>query len=182
MKTFACLPALCAALIALAGCGDKTKPEGSGSEAAAQGDAPALAAGEKPRAGQWQVKLALTDFAVPGMPDNLKDSIGKQMQQAGDVTTCLTQAEVDRNDGKFLGPRDQDCDYQTFTMADGRIAAKMTCTKNAIKQSVDMRGTYGPEAYDLTLDSQSDMNGTPMKMSMRVTGQRTGECTGKEKN
>jgi hypothetical protein len=43
-----------------------------------------------------------------------------------------------------------------------------------------MHGTYGSEAYDLTLNSQGDMNGQPMKMSMRVTGKRTGGCTGKE--
>lgn len=184
MKTSACLPALCAAaLIALVGCGGTKTPEGASSEAAPK-EAPVapVAAGEKPRPGQWQVKLMLTDFDVPGMPANLKDTMSKQMQQASDVTTCLTQAEVDRNDGKFLGPRDQDCDYHTFTMADGRVAAKMTCTKSAVKQTVEMTGTYGAEAYDLTLNSQSDMNGTPMKMAMHVTGKRNGECTGKEKN
>jgi hypothetical protein len=103
------------------------------------------------------------------------------MAQAGAMATCLTPEEAARNDGKFFEPKNnKDCKSENFTMADGKIDAKMICERAGTKQTVQMQGTYGAEAYDLKLDSQGDMNGQPMKMSMHVAGKRTGECTGKE--
>ena len=171
--------ALCAiAAIALAGCGDK-KPDATASEGAATSSA-ALAT-VKPRPGHWDVQLQLTDVDIPGMPEELKKTIGKQMAQAGATGTCLTPEEAARNDGKFFEPKNnKDCQSESFAMADGKIDAKMVCERAGTKQTVQMRGTYGADAYDLTLNSQGDMNGQPMKMSMHVAGKRTGECTGKE--
>jgi predicted small lipoprotein YifL len=155
--------ALCTALaVSLAGCGDK-KPDAAGNAQAA-GDTATLV---KPRPGHWDVKLQMTDFDVPGMPDEIKKTIGKQFSQAGAMATCLTPEQAARND-------------ESFSMANGQIAAKLICERGPTKQTVDMRGTYGAEAYDLTLNSQGEMNGQPMKMTMQVSGKRTGECTGKE--
>lgn len=170
---------LCAiAAVTLAGCGDK-KPDASASEGAATTSAAVAAV--KPRAGHWDVKLEMTDFDVPGMPDELKKTIGKQIAQAGAMATCLTPEQAARNDGKFFEPKNnKDCTSESFSMDNGKIDAKMVCSRAGTKQTVQMRGTYGAEAYDLTLNSQGDMNGQPMKMSMHVAGKRTGECTGKE--
>lgn len=177
------LSALCAAgaVIALAGCGDKKSPDAATSQSAA-GETSASASGAKPQPGHWQVKLKVTDFDIPGMPDNLKQAVGKQMNQAGDIATCLTAEEAARNDGKFFGPRNKNCTYQDFSMANGQVAAKMTCDQNGAKQTVEMHGSYGAQAYDLSLKSNGDMNGQKMTMAMHVTGARTGPCTGKEAN
>lgn len=135
----------------------------------------------KPRPGHWDVKLEMTDFDVPGMPDGMKKAIGQQFSQAGAMATCLTPEEAARNDGKFFEPKNsKDCKSQSFAMADGRLDAKLVCTRGSNTQTVNMRGTYGAEAYDLVLDSQGQMNGQPMKMTMHVSGKRSGECTGKE--
>lgn len=169
--------ALCAiAALTLAGCGDK-KSDATTSEASATASVGAV----KPRPGHWDVKLELTDFTVPGMPDEFKKTIGKQISQAGAMATCLTPEQAARNDGKFFEPKNnKDCTSESFAMANGRIDAKMVCARAGTKQTVQMRGTYGAEAYDLTLNSQGDMNGQPMTMAMHVAGKRTGECTGKE--
>jgi hypothetical protein len=169
--------ALCSALaVSLAGCGDK-KPDAAGHEQAG-GDTATLV---RPRPGHWDVKLQMTDFDVPGMPDEIKKTIGKQFSQAGAMATCLTPEQAARNDGKFFEPKNnKDCKSESFSMANGQIAAKLICARGPTKQTVDMRGTYGAEAYDLTLNSQGEMNGQPMKMTMQVSGKRTGECTGKE--
>jgi hypothetical protein len=179
------LSALCAAafVIALAGCGDKKSPDAAASQSAAAGtSAAASAPGAKPQPGHWQVKLQVTDFDIPGMPDNLKQAVGKQMKQAGDIATCLTAEEAARNDGKFFGPRNKNCTYQDFSMANGHVAAKMTCDQNGAKQTVEMHGSYGAQAYDLSLKSNGDVSGQKMTMAMHVTGARTGPCTGKERN
>ena len=174
--------ALCAAIgsaIAVAGCGDKTAPAAGASEGAAQADAVA-ASGVKPRAGRWETKLDMTSFEVPGMPANVKDTVAKQMREAGVVISCLTPEQAARNDGQFFGPRQGNCDYANVSIAGGKVAGKMTCTQNGMKQTVDMRGTYGAEAYDMAMDMQGDMGGQKMTMVMHVTGKRTGECTGDE--
>lgn len=171
--------ALCAiAAITLAACGDN-KP-GAAGEGAATTNAGAVAV--KPRPGHWDVKLDNASFDIPGMPDELKETLGKQITQAGAVATCLTPEEAARNDGKFFEPKsNKDCKSESFSMENGKIDARMICERAGTKQTVQMRGTYGAEAYDLTLNSQGDMNGQPMKMSMHVAGKRTGECTGKER-
>ena len=169
------------AVSALAGCGGtKTPDAAASSEGAAANGKAAMAA--KPRAGHWDVKLKMTDFQVPGMPDSIRQSVAKQMDQVGAVGTCLTPEEAARNDGKFFGPRNRNCTYQDFSMANGQVAAKMTCTDRGMKQTVTMKGSYGADAYDLTLASKGDINGQPMTMAMHVTGHRTGDCTGAEKN
>jgi len=169
--------ALCAAAtVALAGCGDKKSPDAKASEAAAS------AKSDTPKPGHWDVNLRMIDFDVPGMPQQMKDSIGQQISKAGAVATCLTPEEAARNDGRFFQPsNNKNCKSESFTMEGGKLAAKLTCTNGPTKQTVDMQGTYGAEAYDLTLESKGEASGQPMKMSMRVTGKRTGECTGKER-
>jgi len=168
--------ALCTVAVALTGCGDKKSPEATASQA----EASTTIATPKP--GHWDVNLRMIDFDVPGMPQQMKDSIGQQISKAGAVATCLTPEEAARNDGKFFQPsNNKNCKSESFTMEDGKLAAKLTCTNGPTKQTVDMQGTYGAEAYDLTLESKGEASGQPMKMSMRVTGKRTGECTGKER-
>jgi predicted small lipoprotein YifL len=182
MRTSLRLSALCAvaAVFALAGCGDKKPDAAATGDSAASASAQAAASGPKPRPGHWDVKLVMTDFDIPGMPENLKQAVGRQMNQAGDIATCLTAEEAARNDGKFFGPHNDSCKYQSFAMADGKVDAKMTCDQRGAKQTIDLNGSYGADAYDLTLNSRGEMNGQPMKMAMHVTGARTGECTGKE--
>jgi hypothetical protein len=167
---------LCAiAAVTLAGCGDK-KPDAAASQEAATPGAMV-----KPRPGHWEVKLEQARFDVPGMPDQFKKTLGKQITGAGAVATCLTPEEAARNDGKFFEPKNnKDCTTESFSMENGKIDARMVCERAGSKQTVQMRGTYGAQAYDLMLNSRGDMNGQPMKMSMHVTGKRTGECTGKE--
>lgn len=172
--------ALCAvAAVTLAGCGDK-KPDATASEGAAT--ASATAESVKPRPGHWDVKLEMTDFDVPGMPAEIKQTIGKQIAQAGAMATCLTPEQAARNDGKFFEPKNnKDCTSESFAMENGKLDAKMVCSRAGTKQTVAMKGTYGADAYDLTLNSQGEANGQPMKMTMHVTGKRTGECNGKER-
>ncbi len=172
--------ALCvAATVVLAGCGDKKSPDAAGSEAATS---PVVGKSATPLAGHWDVNVRMIDFDVPGMPQQLKDSIGEQISRAGAVATCLTPEQAARNDGKFFQPtNNKNCKADQFTMDGGKLTAKLTCESGAAKQTVDMTGTYGADAYDLVLKSRGDANGKPMAMSMRVTGKRNGECTGKER-
>ena len=169
--------AVAGAAFAVAGCSDKKAPAPGTSEGAATDVA---ATDIKPRAGRWETKLALTSLEVPGMPANAKDAMTQQMSKASTVISCLTPEQAARNDSKFFGPRNGNCDYQNVSVANGKVQGKMTCTQNGMKQTVDMRGTYGADAYDMALDTKGDMGGQTITMAMRVTGTRTGECTGDE--
>lgn len=179
--TFRSLALCAAAAVTLTGCGKKGEPDAAATSGTSTAST-AKAASATPRAGHWDVKVQMVDLDVPGMPKQLKDTVAQQISQAGAVATCLTPEEAARNDGKFFQPKNnKDCTADSFAMEGGKLNARMTCAKGGAKQAVEMHGTYSAEAYDLALDSKGEANGQPMKMSMRVTGRRTGECTGKER-
>jgi len=170
-----------AAGLSLAACDQKQADTPVTQEAKAV-DVAAQAGGSgiKPLAGRWQTELKMTNFDIPGMPPSLQKTVGKQINGAGSVTVCLTQADADRNDGTFFQTRGKECRYKTFSMANGQIAAQMTCKDKDSTQAMEMRGSYDAESYDMTLTSSGDIAGAPMNMSMEMTGIRVGDCTGDE--
>lgn len=170
-----------AALFLLAACGTNTPDTPVDKQAAAIAKAAeAGGTGIKLRPGRWQMQTQMMEFDMPGIPAGMQKSIRKQMSTAANLTTCLTQDEADRGDGKFFEPRDRDCKYRTFSMANGQIAAQMTCSDNGGTQSVDVSGSYTPESYDLRFATSGDVSGASMNMSMHTSGIRVGECTGGE--
>jgi hypothetical protein len=82
----------------------------------------------------------------------------------------------------FAGQGNQNCTFEKFSMAGGRMDAVMTCNAGAQgKMKMTMGGPYGGDNY--ALDSEITMSGATgtagkgeMKIKASNTGKRTGEC------
>ena len=67
-------------------------------------------------------------------------------------------------------------------MGDGKIDAKMRCDQGETVQTMEMAGTYSPEAYTMTVSSIREGGPGPggeARMKMRMDAKRVGTCDGK---
>jgi len=74
----------------------------------------------------------------------------------------------------------KDCTYDSFSMTDGKIDAKMHCQMpNGMKIEATNSGTFS--ATEINSDSVSSVTGLPGGMSSsshtKMTAKRLGECT-----
>jgi hypothetical protein len=130
--------------------------------------------------GEWEVTVDMVDQKVTGGPPGMP-----AMPKSPPVVTktCITPEQVNRPEGMFSGGMDslkKNCTYDSFSMADGKIDAKMHCTMpNGMKIEATNSGTFS--ATELSSDSVSSVSGLPGGMSSsshtRMTAKRVGECT-----
>ena len=138
------------------------------------------------RAGQWQSKVTIEKFEMPGMPPEMVQRMKTMMAQNQEhgFQTCLTAEDVTRPKEDFFAGKNNECRYDHFTMGGGKIDAEMHCGgKRGETQVMQMAGTYSPESYQMQTSMKMEGGQTPegsMAMTMRIEAQRTGECTGKE--
>lgn len=138
------------------------------------------------RAGQWQSKVTIEKFEMPGMPPEMVQRMKTMMAQNQEhgFQTCLTAEDVKRPKEDFFAGKNNECRYDHFTMGGGKIDAEMHCGgKHGETQVMQMAGTYSPDNYQMQTSMKMEGGETPqgsMAMTMRIEAQRTGECTGKE--
>jgi hypothetical protein len=130
--------------------------------------------------GQWESTMTLESMDMPGMPPEARKMMESQKGTAHAFSHCLTPEDAAAPNAGFFQKDASGCTYDHFTMAGGRIDAAMTCPEGSGMGKMKMQGTYGPEAYALAIQSESQMQpGQPMKISMKVASRRTGDCTEK---
>lgn len=133
------------------------------------------------RPGEWQSKVVIEQFDMPGMPPEAASQMKAAMaeNQRHEFKTCLTPEDVKQPKGKFFGGEDE-CRYDHFNMGNGKIDAVMRCPGGPGPERVmKMAGTYGPERYDMRMTmtgSGSDGPAAAMTMKMRVESRRLGNC------
>lgn len=133
------------------------------------------------RPGEWESKVTIENFEIPGMPPEavkqMRAAVAQNQQQ--NFSSCLTQEDVKQPKGKFFTGNEQ-CRYDHFTMGDGKIDASMRCPAGqGMTQVMTMNGTYAPETYDMRMTMTGEGAQGPagqMKMAMRVQSKRVGEC------
>lgn len=172
----------------LAGCGaspNVVAANASVSEVAAK-VADAAGRGALVSPGHWQSTVHFDKVEVPGMPPELAARLNRGVARERSGENCLTAEQAKKPAGDFFNSQlAKNCAYEHFSMANGVIDAAMKCTNAATRQSVVMKGAYGPDTYRVTMDSQvTRTDGGPlgtMLMAMTIEAKRTGPCTGKEK-
>jgi hypothetical protein len=135
------------------------------------------------RPGQWESKVTIDKFEVPGMPADVAQRMQAMMaqQQEHSFQSCLTQEDVKRPKEDFFTGKNNECRYDHFTMGGGKIDAVMHCGKG---QTMQMAGTYSPDSYQMqtsmkaAADKGDETSG--MQMQMRVEAHRVGECSAKQ--
>lgn len=166
--------------IALSGCG-KSDSVVAENESAEDVAAKVSKMDVKPSPGRWESKISIEKIEIPGLPAEVQDMMKSQMGKVQTSITCLTQEELDKNEGEFFKPGNQSgCTYNKFAMGGGKIDADMTCAEGPMKQNMKMSGTYSAEAYTMKIDADGQMDGKEMSMAMSVDSKRVGECDGSE--
>lgn len=174
--------ATAAAMLALAGCSGERKVDERNASTADVAKKVADA-GIKLQPGRWELSMKLTRFEVEGLPPEAKKAMEGIFASGRTFASCLTQEEADKPDGKFFGQESNDCKYDSFTMGDGKIDAKMTCRDKSGggETRMTMAGTYSADTYNMAMTMRgSAPDGKTMDMGMDLTSRRVGECTGKE--
>ena len=169
--------ATCLALpVLLAACGKKEEVAVKDAKPAEVASAVA-ASGVKPLPGKWESSVKIEKMEMPGMPAQMAAQVQKSIGLDKTFATCLTPAQIERPDAGFFQQGASGCNYDSFSMADGKIDGKMTCTNTGAAQVVTMAGTYGPDTYAITSTSSAKIDGQiPMNMTMTVTSRRVGDC------
>jgi hypothetical protein len=135
----------------------------------------------KPLPGRWESSMKLEKMDMPNMPPQLKDAMNKQMSAAQTFASCLTPEQANKPNGGFFQKGAENCKYEHFVMADGRIDAAMACKQRNTEVKMTMAGSYSDSSYDIQVKSQSEMQpGMPMSVEMTIAARRTGECNGTE--
>lgn len=137
------------------------------------------------RAGLWQSKVTIEQFEMPGMPPEMASRMKTMMaqNQEHDFETCLTAEDVKKPKEDFFAGKNNECRYDHFTMGGGKIDALMHCGKGGGAQTMQMAGTYSPDAYQMLMSTKVEGNekdAQGMQMRMRVESRRVGECSPKQ--
>lgn len=174
------LASMGALTLAACGSGDTVEAENESVESVNEKIA---AADLKPNPGRWESTMTFNKVEVPGMPPEMQEMMKKQLGKSSTTSSCLTQEDVDAQDGEMFKPGDTPgCTYNTFAMGDGKINADMTCKEGGMQQNMKMVGTYSDDAYSMTIDADGTVEGQQMAMQMAIDSRRVGECTGNEES
>lgn len=131
--------------------------------------------------GEWKGTIRLLDMTMPGMdnlPPAVRERMKAQMASGREFSNCLTPEDAADARKTFGGGRQDDCTYDHFTMAGGKIDAAMTCKMGNVVRKMTMTGSYSRTDYHL-VNQASGSGGGPaggMAMKMEITAHRTGEC------
>jgi hypothetical protein len=148
-------------------------------EAAAKAEA---ASGVVLRAGQWRLSGTMEEMHIPGLPASAQADMQRMMGERNNFTMeyCLTPEEAKRPRGKFFGGEQSDnCRYESFDMAGGRIDAVMRCAgQPSGEMTMTISGTYSADSYstNAAMEVTGDGRGA-MTMKMRSEARRIGDCT-----
>jgi Protein of unknown function (DUF3617) len=140
--------------------------------------------------GQYDTRIELIRFDMPGVPMEMAAQMRQQMetqfQQATSV--CLTPEQA--RGGRQARLEDMakatngQCRADNLATNGDRVTGRMICNGGpggAGAATVTFEGTLGAESSDMTISTTvtNPMNaGQPIVQVMRVTSRRTGECTG----
>lgn len=188
-----------AATLLLAACGggtDDPAAAGGGDEAGSAGEAGGVSAAVvasqaeglvQPRPGEYRTTMELLDFQmpdIPGMTEQMKQqmraTMGASLTQSHDF--CLTPDEAAANGPRQMAEKlaKSNCTMEQFDIKGSAIVAEMLCpgANGAGSSRMRMEGEMSAEGSVMTMAMDQDMPGRgPMQMKMKVTSERTGECS-----
>lgn len=133
------------------------------------------------RPGLWESKVTIQEMNIPGMPPEMASQMKGFEGRIETDQDCLTPEEAKRPKEDFFTGDNENCRYDHFTMADGKIDAVMNCTAEQANHRMTMQGSYTPETYNMEMTMETAAGeDAGMRMKMRVDARRVGQCTGRE--
>ena len=135
------------------------------------------------KAGQWRLNGTMEEMTIPGLPPSAQADMQRMLGEKNNFTMeyCLTPEEAKQPRGKFFGGKQSDnCRYESFDMAGGKIDAVMRC-EGQPSGSMTMRisGNYSPDSYSTraAMEVAGNNGRGGMTMKMRSEAHRIGNCT-----
>jgi len=129
------------------------------------------------RPGKWASTVTIEDVSIPGAPPETAEQMKSMMAQSRTAEVCLTEEQAAKPSEDFFAAS-ENCRYDHFTMAGGKIDAAMRCSHEGVTQLMEMTGTYSPTSYEMRMRSRTEggSDGQAMTMQMKVDAQRVGAC------
>lgn len=124
------------------------------------------------RDGRWEVTMQME---MPGMPSAMPPFTVEQCvtkEQANDPQRSVPQQPQ-------RGGAQSDCKVEDYKMTGSKVSWTMRCTT---PQPMTGAGemTYSDNAYTGMMTMNMERGGQPMKMTMKMTGKRLGDCVEKK--
>ncbi|MDE2303028.1 MAG: DUF3617 domain-containing protein [Sphingomonadales bacterium] len=168
--------------LALAGCHRQGQPSGGVSASGSAASVAAVAAAQiHPRPGRWETTVTVTHIDMPGMPAEMAAAMQQHMGRGVTAAHCLTRAEADKPAAGMFTGRGNDCTYDKFTMAGGRIDAVMHCSAGASQMQMTMTGTYDDSHFTGSMHNATSMpGGRTMQEDVTTSSRWAGACNGSE--
>ena len=170
------------ATVALASCGKEEKKPVAPDKVIAE-------AGElaQPLPGQYETKVKMLDFSVPGLPAEQAEKIKGMMGNVGNQTSsyCLTPEEAKKGFEESVRKMGQGqgglkCDFSKFDVDGAKIAAEMTCSGQqgmTSQMKLDGTATARSTSMHMAMTQKAPMiPGGEMRMEMQMDSRRTGDC------
>jgi hypothetical protein len=179
-------PVLIACVLTLAACGREPEVDARNASVEEVAEQVAGASGGSEafvRPGKWESRVQIEEFELPGAPAEAKTAMRSMYDRSMVSESCLTPEEAKRPKEDFFAGKGKNCRYDHFTMGNGKIDAVMKCTGEGMAQTMAMRGSYSPDAYQMRMSMKADAGAGPpggMTMTMRVDAKRVGECDAKQ--
>lgn len=170
------------AVLALTACGKEAREPVTADEVVAE-------AGElaQPLPGQYETKVKLLEFSVPGLPPEQSDKVKSMMGNVGGEASsyCLTPAEAKKGFEESVRKMSQGqggltCEFDKFDVDGGKLSAEMTCkgpqgTTSAMQ--LDGTATSQSTSMHMAMTQKAPMiPGGEMRMEMQMDSRRTGDC------
>jgi hypothetical protein len=170
------------ATLALASCGKEDNKPVAREEVIAE-------AGElaQPLPGQYETKVSLLEFSIPGLPADQADKIKGMMGNVGNQTSsyCLTAEEAKKGFEESVRKMGQGqgglkCDFNKFDVSGAKVAAEMTCSGEqgmTAEMKLDGTATARSTSMRMAMTQKAPMiPGGEMQMEMQMDSRRTGDC------
>lgn len=157
-------------------------------EEKAKGVDPVAAAANAPEIdpGQYEARVEVTEFDIPGLPEAAKSEMRNQMGEAMQVTNryCMT-AEEARNGRQEMARRmanpQGDCRFERFEFEGSELDGRMVCTgmPGGGTMTMTMAGTMARDSSSMRIRSVTTNPAAPtanVTIAMNVTTRRLGDC------
>ena len=137
------------------------------------------------KAGQWRLTGKMEAMNIPGMPASAQADMQRMIGDKNNFTMeyCLTPEDVKKPKGDFFGgKKSENCRYERFDMAGGKIDAVMRCEgRPSGNMTMTIDGTYVADSYatNVAMDVADQGHGS-ISMKMHSEAQRIGDCTARK--
>lgn len=168
---------ICASAL-VAGCGSNGGSEEKGGTSAASGGAAVTM-----QAGQYETRVQVTKFEVPGLPEAQAQAMRQAMSQAAGQTVrhCLTPEQAARGPAAMAeqAAAGGQCTVDRYDVNGAEISGHITCNTPQGRLVQTMTGTVSGTGSEMKVEQEISASSFPQgkaEVELQISSNRTGEC------